>query len=118
MLKVGGIWVSPTEVEACLIEHPAVIECAVIGAPDEDNLIKPMAFVVLKGACDAPSTMEDELKDFVKSSLALYKYPRWIRFLDELPKTATGKIKRFELRNLVNGPVVAPAGSLQQTLSA
>ena len=117
MLKVGGIWVSPTEVEACLIEHPAVIECAVIGAPDEDNLIKPMAFVVLKGVCDAPAAMEDELKDFVKSSLALYKYPRWIRFLDELPKTATGKIKRFELRHLVNGQVDAPGGSLQQTLS-
>lgn len=101
MLKVGGIWVSPTEVEACLIEHQDVLECAVIGAPDEDQLIKPMAFVVLAKSRQASPDMENELKAFVKSKLALYKYPRWIRFLDELPKTATGKIKRFELRNLV-----------------
>jgi len=102
MLKVGGIWVSPNEVEACLIQHPAVLECAVIGAPDEDNLIKPMAFVVLAKSKHPSLEVETELKDFVKSSLALYKYPRWIRFLDELPKTATGKIKRFELRSMVN----------------
>lgn len=101
MLKVGGIWVSPNEVEACLIEHPDVLECAVIGAADEDQLIKPMAFVVLAKSRHASLDMENELKAFVKSKLALYKYPRWIRFLDELPKTATGKIKRFELRNLV-----------------
>ena len=106
MLKVGGIWVSPNEVEACLIQHAAVLECAVIGAPDEDNLIKPMAFVVLNRTHQASTSMENELKEFVKASLALYKYPRWIRFLDELPKTATGKFKRFELRNLitVEGP--------------
>ena len=101
MLKVGGIWVSPNEVESCLIEHPAVLECAVIGAPDEDNLIKPMAFVVLNKSHQASPEMENELKEFIKASLALYKYPRWIRFMDELPKTATGKFKRFELRNLV-----------------
>jgi benzoate-CoA ligase len=101
MLKVGGIWVSPNEVEACLLEHPDVLECAVIGAPDDDQLVKPMAFVVLAKSRQATLDMEDELKNFVKSKLALYKYPRWIRFLDELPKTATGKIKRFELRNLV-----------------
>lgn len=101
MLKVGGIWVSPNEVEACLIEHPDVLECAVIGAPDEDELIKPMAFVVLANSRPASLDAENELKDFVKSALALYKYPRWIRFVDELPKTATGKIKRFELRNLI-----------------
>ncbi len=101
MLKVGGIWVSPMEVEACLVQHAAVLECAVIGAPDEDQLIKPMAFVVLNRSYQAGEAMENELKDFVKASLALYKYPRWIRFLDELPKTATGKFKRFELRNLV-----------------
>lgn len=101
MLKVGGIWVSPNEVEACLIEHPDVLECAVIGAPDEDELIKPMAFVVLAHSRPASLDAENELKDFVKSALALYKYPRWIRFVDELPKTATGKIKRFELRNLI-----------------
>jgi benzoate-CoA ligase len=102
MLKVGGIWVSPNEVESCLIQHPAVLECAVVGAPDEDELIKPMAFVVLNRQQQGSPEMEQELKDFVKASLALYKYPRWIRFLDELPKTATGKIKRFELRILAN----------------
>lgn len=101
MLKVGGIWVSPTEVEACLIEHPDVLECAVIGAPDDARLIKPMAFVVLSGSRQAGLEMEHELKEFVKSKLALYKYPRWVRFLDELPKTATGKIRRFELRNML-----------------
>lgn len=101
MLKVGGIWVSPNEVESCLIEHPAVLECAVIGAADEDNLVKPMAFVVLKPQHSASEAMEYELKEYVKTHLALYKYPRWIRFLDELPKTATGKIKRFELRTLL-----------------
>jgi benzoate-CoA ligase len=101
MLKVGGIWVSPNEVEACLIEHPDVLECAVIGAPDEDKLIKPMAFVVLAKSRQANIETENDLKDFVKSRLALYKYPRWINFLDELPKTPTGKIKRFELRNMV-----------------
>ncbi|MBJ6749512.1 benzoate-CoA ligase family protein [Geomonas anaerohicana] len=101
MLKVGGIWVSPNEVEACLIEHPDVLECAVIGACDEDDLVKPMAFVVLGPAKEPSEQVETELKEFVKSSLALYKYPRWIRFMDELPKTATGKIKRFELRNLL-----------------
>lgn len=101
MLKVGGIWVSPNEVESCLIEHPAVLECAVIGAPDEDDLIKPMAFVVLNKAHSASEEIENELKDYVKAHLALYKYPRWIRFLEELPKTPTGKIKRFELRNML-----------------
>ncbi|HJV67330.1 MAG TPA: benzoate-CoA ligase family protein [Geomonas sp.] len=101
MLKVGGIWVSPYEVEACLIEHPDVLECAVIGAPDTDNLVKPLAFVVLNEPQQASAEMESQLQEYVKSSLALYKYPRWIRFIDELPKTATGKIKRFELRNLL-----------------
>lgn len=101
MLKVGGIWVSPTEVEACLIEHPAVLECAVIGHTDADNLVKPLAFVVLNKSGTPSAELEKEIKEYVKSSLAHYKFPRWIRFLDELPKTATGKIKRFELRKLV-----------------
>ncbi|TSK06000.1 MAG: benzoate-CoA ligase family protein [Geobacter sp.] len=101
MLKVGGIWVSPNEVESCLIEHPDVLECAVIGASDEDDLVKPMAFVVLAASKEPSEKVESELKEFVKSSLALYKYPRWIRFMDELPKTATGKIKRFELRDML-----------------
>jgi benzoate-CoA ligase family protein len=98
MLKVGGIWVSPIEVESCLIDHPAVLECAVVGAPDSENLIKPKAYVVLKEGYTGDVKMEKDLKEYVKQTLALYKYPRWIEFIPELPKTATGKIKRFELR--------------------
>ncbi|WP_421955126.1 benzoate-CoA ligase family protein [Polaromonas sp.] len=95
MLKVGGIYVSPFEVEACLMTHPAVLEVAVIGAMDADELVKPKAYVVFKSGQAA--TME-ELKAHVKQQLAPYKYPRWIEFVTELPKTATGKIQRFRLR--------------------
>ncbi len=101
MLKVGGIWVSPTEVEACLIEHPAVLECAVVGCMDDDNLVKPLAFIVLNPSTGVSPALEKEIKEYVKAKLAHYKFPRWIRFVEELPKTATGKIKRFELRNLL-----------------
>jgi benzoate-CoA ligase len=95
MLKVGGIWVSPFEVEATLVQHPSVLEAAVIGAPDADGLIKTKAFVVLKPGAFAD---EGELQRFVKDRLAPYKYPRSIAFIAELPKTATGKIQRFRLR--------------------
>ena len=95
MLKVGGIWVSPFEVEATLVQHPSVLEAAVIGAPDADGLIKTKAFVVLK---EGASADEAELQRFVKDRLAPYKYPRAIAFIAELPKTATGKIQRFRLR--------------------
>jgi benzoate-CoA ligase len=95
MLKVGGVWVSPFEVEATLVQHPSVLEAAVIGAPDADGLIKSKAFVVLK---EGASVNEAELKSFVKDRLAPYKYPRAIAFIPELPKTATGKIQRFRLR--------------------
>ncbi len=98
MLKVGGIWVSPIEVEACLITHPAVLECAVVGAPDSDNLIKPKAYVVLNEGYTGDAKLENDLKEYVKQTLAHYKYPRWVEFISELPKTATGKVKRFELR--------------------
>ena len=98
MLKVGGIYVSPFEVEAALMTHPQVLEAAVIGAPDEKHLIKPKAFIVLKPGERASPALADALKDHVKSVLAPYKYPRWIEFVDELPKTATGKIQRFKLR--------------------
>ena len=93
MIKAGGIWVSPAEVEACLVEHPAVLEAAVVGHPDENGLTKPKAFVVRKGECSA-----EELRAHVKARLAPYKYPRWIEFVEALPKTATGKIQRFRLR--------------------
>ncbi|MES2412698.1 MAG: benzoate-CoA ligase family protein [Pseudomonadota bacterium] len=95
MLKVGGIYVSPFEVEACLMTHAAVLEVAVIGAMDADKLVKPKAYVVFKSGQAATS---DDLKAHVKQHLAPYKYPRWIEFVNELPKTATGKIQRFKLR--------------------
>ena len=98
MLKVGGIWVSPVEVENTLVGHPAVLETAVVGHADTDELIKPKAFVVLKDGYAASAALEAELKAFVKDKIALYKYPRWIEFVPELPKTATGKIQRFKLR--------------------
>lgn len=95
MLKVSGIYVSPFEVEATLMQHPAVLEAAVIGKEDGEGLTKTKAFVVLK---DGGATTEDELKAFVKERLAPYKYPRFLEFVAELPKTATGKIQRFRLR--------------------
>ena len=98
MLKVSGQWVSPAEVEAAVMDHPAVLECAVVGAQDKDELIKPRAFVLLKDKTKASDALGDELKQFVKSRIAPYKYPRWIEFVDELPKTATGKIQRYKLR--------------------
>ena len=98
MLKVSGLYVSPFEVEAILMSHAAVLEAAVVGDEDADKLIKPRAFVVLKNGYEAGSALVEELKIFVKSKLAPFKYPRWIEFVDELPKTATGKIQRFKLR--------------------
>ncbi len=98
MLKVGGIWVSPVEVEATLVAHPAVLEAAVVGHEDEDALVKPKAFVVLRDAADEAPGLADELRSFVKSRIAPYKTPRWVEFVRELPKTATGKIQRFKLR--------------------
>ena len=100
MIKAGGMWVSPTEVESALAEHPAVVEAGVVGAEDKDELVKPLAFVVLARGHSAGPALETELKTFVKERLAPYKYPRWIVFLDELPKTATGKIQRFKLREI------------------
>jgi len=98
MLKVGGIWVSPVEVEAALVKHPAVLEAAVVGHEDQDQLVKPRAFVVLKEPETASLTLALELQAFVKARIAPYKYPRWVEFVAELPKTATGKIQRFKLR--------------------
>ena len=100
MLKVSGIYVSPFEVEATLVQHPAVLEAAVIGVPDAEGLTRTKAFVVLKAG---QAATEDALKAFVKERLAPYKYPRQIVFVDELPKTATGKIQRFKLRELEAG---------------
>jgi benzoate-CoA ligase len=98
MLKVGGIWVSPVEVEATLVGHPAVLEAAVVGHEDTDRLVKPKAFVVLKDGHAASPALDADLKAFVKDRIAPYKYPRWIEFVPDLPKTATGKIQRYKLR--------------------
>jgi benzoate-CoA ligase len=99
MLKVSGIYVSPFEVESTLVQHPAILEAAVIGKVDADGLTKTKAFVVLKSG---QSLTEEDVKAFVKERLAPYKYPRFVEFTTELPKTATGKIQRFRLRDLEN----------------
>jgi len=100
MLKVGGIWVSPFEVEEALIAHPAVLEAAVVGHPDADGLIKPKAFVVLQesAASEDRAALAATLQNAVKDRIGVWKYPRWIEFADTLPKTATGKIQRYKLR--------------------
>jgi len=98
MLKVSGMYVSPFEVEAALLTHPDVLEAAVVGWLDEQKLVKPKAFVVLKAPEKASEAMARTLQEHVKTRLAPYKYPRWIEFRGDLPKTATGKIQRFKLR--------------------
>ena len=98
MLKVSGMYVSPFEVEGALQSHPDVLEAAVVGWPDTDDLIKPKAFVVLKVPEKASEALAQKLQDECRKKLAVYKYPRWIEFRGELPKTATGKIQRFKLR--------------------
>ncbi|MBV8208093.1 MAG: benzoate-CoA ligase family protein [Acidobacteria bacterium] len=100
MLKVSGVWVSPVEIEAVLIEHPAVAEAAVIGKDDGEGLLKPAACIVLRSGCAATDALKSEILDLVTSRLAHYKRPRWIEYVNELPKTATGKIQRFKLREL------------------
>ena len=104
MLKVGGLWVSPIEVENALVAHDAVLECGVVGREDHDGLVKPMAFVVLAAGTIASPDLAKALQQFVRERLAEYKRPRWVEFVDELPKTATGKIQRFRLRARLNEP--------------
>ena len=100
MLKVGGIWVSPMDVENALIEHSAVLECGVIGRYDHDRLIKPAAYVVLRDGIVGSPELAASLREFVRGKLADYKRPRWVEFVPSLPKTATGKIQRFRLREI------------------
>jgi len=102
MLRVGGIWVSPAEVESAIAEDARVLECAVIGFPDEHEMLKPKAYVVLRGGVEATPAVADEIRDSVRARLAHHKCPRWIEFLPELPKTATGKIQRFRLRQMAS----------------
>lgn len=108
MLKVSGMYVSPVEVESALITHPAVLEAAVIGAEDRDGLTKPLACVVLEDPSGACPVLAEQLRQHVKALLAPHKYPRWVEFLPELPKTATGKIQRFKLRALRAQPMDRP----------
>jgi len=98
MLKVGGIWVSPVEIENTLAEHPAVQEAGVVGRQDSSDLEKPMAYVVLAAGHESSEALAQELQDFVRQRIADYKRPRWIAFVHALPKTATGKTQRFKLR--------------------
>ncbi|MBM7717021.1 benzoate-CoA ligase [Bacillus thermophilus] len=102
MLKVGGIWVSPIEIENCLLDHKAVLETAVIGETNDQNLIVPKAFIVLKENFTPSEQLKKDIQQFVRKNLARYKYPRIIHFIDELPKTATGKIQRFKLKELLH----------------
>jgi 4-hydroxybenzoate-CoA ligase len=98
IFKVSGIWVSPFEVEGALASHPSVLEAAVVGHEDADGLTKPRAFVVLKEGISAGADLVGDLQSFVKQKIGPWKYPRWIEIVEELPKTATGKIQRFKLR--------------------
>ena len=98
MFKVGGIWVAPFEIEQALVSHPAVLEAAIVPARDGDGLEKPKAFVVLKAGVE-PDRLDAELKEHVKERIGKWKYPRWIEFAPDLPKTATGKIQRFKLKD-------------------
>ena len=98
MLKVGGQWVSPFEVESALLGHEAVLEAAVVAAEDDQGLVKPKAFVVPREGVETDAALAAALQEFVKDRLAPFKYPRWIEFAGDLPKTATGKIQRFKLR--------------------
>jgi benzoate-CoA ligase len=98
MMKAGGFWVSPAEVEAAIVTHPAVLECAVVGCEDETRLTRPMAFVVLKTGATPSTDLAEAIKSHVKTRVAPYKSPRWVQFVDQLPKTATGKIQRYKLR--------------------
>ncbi|MGI6328143.1 MAG: benzoate-CoA ligase family protein [Dethiobacteria bacterium] len=107
MLKAGGIWVSPVEVENILLQHPAVLECAMVGHVDESNLEKPLAFVVLRPGHKASPELERELQEFVRSKTAHYKYPRWVKFVEELPRTASGKVQRFKLRAALRNNEIA-----------
>lgn len=104
MMKVGGLWVSPIEVEHALVQHTAVQECAVVAREDHDTLIKPAAFVVVKSGHEATPELASDLLAHVRSRLADYKRPRWIEFVADLPKTATGKIQRHKLRDARDQP--------------
>jgi acyl-coenzyme A synthetase/AMP-(fatty) acid ligase len=99
MFKVSARWVSPFEIESAIVRHPDVLEAAVVARSDEAGLTKPEAWVVLSGARPASEAIAEEIRAVCKRELAPYKYPQWIRFVAELPKTATGKVQRYKLRS-------------------
>jgi benzoate-CoA ligase len=111
MLRVSGVWVSPIEVEAVLMEHDLVAEAAVVGRKDKDELVKPVAWVVLRENLVGTPELARALQDFVVSRLPVYKRPRWVEFTSTLPKTATGKIQRYKLRENCRDPRFQPAGT-------
>jgi benzoate-CoA ligase len=102
MLKVSGVYVAPAEIENCLLQHAGVLECAVVGHDAGDHLVKPKAFIVPRPPAEASPELAQEIKDFVKSKLALYKYPRWIEFVSSLPKNDRGKIDRKQLKTVTS----------------
>jgi benzoate-CoA ligase len=104
MLKCSGAWVSPIEIESVLVEHPAVQEAAVIGREDHDQLLKPAAYVILRNGTSSTPSLARELQEFVISRLPIFKRPRWVEFVDDLPKTATGKLQRYKLRDKEGKP--------------
>jgi acyl-coenzyme A synthetase/AMP-(fatty) acid ligase len=115
VLKVGGIWVSPTEVETRLLEHPALAEAVVVGVPDEDGLDKPVAYVVARPGASVDA---DEVIAFCRAGLAAFKRPRLVIEVDELPKTATGKIQRFRLRAMASTAATPPAATAADVAEA
>jgi benzoate-CoA ligase len=98
MLKVSGVFVAPAEIENCLLQHEAILECAVVGHESDEGLVKPKAFVVLREGFDGSDALGEEIKQFVKSRIAVYKYPRWVQFVSSLPKNDRGKIDRKQLK--------------------
>lgn len=110
MLRIGAIWVSPAEIENVIAEHDAVQECAIVGAPNDDGLVRPVAYVVLRKSGNAPGlsdSLTDDIKNYVKSKLPRFKCPAQFEFVPDLPKTATGKIQRFRLRERTAGSAAA-----------
>jgi benzoate-CoA ligase len=112
LFKVNGRWLSPTEVESALIAHPAIREAAVVARDDESGLTKAAAYVVVNDDLTPSDQLIRELQDWVAESIGAYKRPRWIEFLPELPKTATGKLQRFKLRELQRDQNAAPPNNL------
>jgi len=101
MLRVGGKWLAPQEVEHTINQHETVAESAVVGYQDQDDLIKPYAFIVLNQDASPSDSLQEDIKEFVRDRIATYKFPRWIEFADSIPKTSGGKIQRFVLQEKV-----------------